>query len=65
MESKEKKIFESFDLSKNKEKDIDEKTVKLMLKELITSSIEFTEKNDINNAELNRLAQTFPNYFSK
>jgi len=63
MESKEKKIFESFNLSK--EKDIDEKTVKLMLKELISSSIVFTEKNDISNAELNRLAQTFPNYFSK
>ena len=65
MKSKNQKILESFDLSKIDEKKIDKKILKLMLKELVTSGIKFTDTDNINSQDINRMAQIFPTYFSK
>ena len=65
MESKNQKILESFDLSKIDEKKIDKKILESMLKELVTSGIKFTDTDNINSQDINRMAQIFPTYFSK
>ena len=65
MKSKNQKILESFDLSKIDEKKIDKKILESMLKELVTSGIKFTDTDNINSQDINRMAQIFPTYFSK
>ena len=65
MKSKNQKILESFDLSKVKDKDLDEDILKLMLKDLVTSGIKFTDSDNINSQEINKMAQVFPTFFKR